>query len=305
MTSALVDLAPADTSPMAWPSALAARPIDDGEIDQLARGLHGGSSFAPGAPQLLKALLDPALDLPTLASRVSAEPGLAIQVLRVANSPYYGHAGAVASVSRAAQVLGVRALRGIAAAACFGSIGIPPQGRQGLDMAAFRRHGLATACAGQSLAEQALPGLVDEAFMAGLLHDMGMLVQWWLRPQAMAWLTESVPAAQRSATEVALLGASHAHCGQRLLMAWHLPPALVAAIGPQRAGSPPGNEPARGDQPFALAALLGLADRLAVDTGHTLDGDEPAVELPTDAALAASCRHAAQALPNALQRLGV
>lgn len=304
MTSALIDIAPTENRPTAWPTALAARPIEDAEIDRLAHGLHGGSSFAPGAPRLLSALLDDRLDMDTLAARVSAEPGLAIRVLRVANSPFYGHAGTVASVGRAAQVLGLQALRGIAAAACFGSLGIPPRGTRGLNMEAFRHHGLATACAGQRLAEQLAPGLVDEAFMAGLLHDLGMLVQWWLRPQAMAWLTESVPAAQRWSTEVALIGASHAHCGQRLLTAWQLPATLVQAIGAQHTGAADGLPVHASGEPLALATLLTLADRLAVDAGHTLDGDEPAIDLPTEGSLAEHCGNVAAALPATLQRLG-
>lgn len=171
-------------------------------------------------------------------------------------------------------------------------------------MEAFRRHGLASACAGQSLAEQLAPALVDEAFMAGLLHDLGMLVQWWLHPQAMAWLAESVPAAQRWSTEVALLGASHAHCGQRLLMAWQLPATLVQAIGAQQPGTAHELPVHTSGEPPALASLLALADRLAVDAGHRLDGDEPAIELPADGALADSCSSVAAALPAALQRLG-
>jgi len=113
-----------------------------------------------------------------------------------------------------------------------------------------------------------------------------------------------VPAAQRWATEVALLGASHAHCGQRLLTAWHLPPALVQAIGAQQVSAPHGGEADAGAQPLALAALLGLADRLAVDAGHPLDGDEPVVDLPANGDLAEHCRRVALSLPTALQRLG-
>jgi HD-like signal output (HDOD) protein len=140
--------------------------------------------------------------------------------------------------------------------------------------------------------------------MAGLLHDLGMLVQWWLRPQAMAWLTESVPAAQRWNTEAALLGASHAHCGQRLLKAWQLPATLVQAIGAQQSGAAHGLPVHTGREPLALASLLALADRLAADAGHTLDGDEPAINLPAEGTLADRCSSVAAALPATLQRLG-
>jgi HD-like signal output (HDOD) protein len=285
-----------------WPPELACRPIGDAEIAQLAQGLHGTSTFAPGAPKLLSALLQPTLDLETLATLVSAEPGLAVRVLRVANSPYYGQAGRVSSVARAAQVLGLQALRGIAAAACFGGVGIPPRHQRNVDMNALRRHCLATACAAQGLAEHATPALADTAFMAGLLHDMGLLVHWWVRPEQRVWMLEALPADAHAAIEQTLLGASHAHCGQQLLAAWHLPPAMVEAIGAQ--ATAPVRQAAAAGGAASLAVLLALADRLASDVGEPLDGDEAPVELPSAGPLAPACAAVAAALPAMLERLG-
>lgn len=285
-----------------WPPELACRPIGDTEIANLAQGLHGTSTFAPGAPKLLSALLDPTLDLETLATRVSAEPGLAVRVLRVANSPYYGQAGHVSSVARAAQVLGLQALRGIAAAACFGGVGIPPRHQRNVDMNALRRHCLATACAAQGLAEHAMPALADAAFMAGLLHDMGLLVHWWVRPAQRVWMVESLPPDEHAALEHRLLGATHAHCGRLLLAAWHLPPAMVDAIGAQ--GSSEVRDAAGAGGAPSLAVLLALADRLAVDVGQPLEGDELPVDLPTAGPLAPACADVAAALPAMLERLG-
>ena len=287
-----------------WPPDLACRPIDDAEIAQLAHGLHGTSTFAPGAPKLLSALLDPLLDIETLATRVSAEPGLAVRVLRVANSPYYGQAGAVSSVARAAQVLGLQALRGIAAAACFGGVGIPPRHQRSVDMNALRRHCLATACAAQALAEHAMPPLADAAFMAGLLHDMGLLVHWWVRPAQRVWLVEALPPHEHAAIEMDLLGATHAHCGRQLLAAWHLPPKMVEAIGAQ--GTAAVREAAAVEEGGApsLAVVLALADRLAADAGQPLDGDETPVELPLAGPLAQACEAVAATLPAMLERLG-
>jgi HD-like signal output (HDOD) protein len=302
MTSAPVDTEPVKAS--RWPALLDCRPIDDSEIEHLAHGLHGTSTFAPGAPRLLSSLLDATLDLETLARRVSAEPGLAVRVLRVANSPYYGQAGRVSSVARAAQVLGLRALRGIAAAACFGGVGIPPRQQRHVDMDALRRHCLATACAAQGLAEIATPGLADAAFMGGLLHDMGVLVQWWLRPDQRIWMAESLASAEQSGHEVELLGAAHAHCGQRLLTAWHLPAAMVAAIGAQGTAALRAEAASAADGTPSLALVLALADRLAADAGLELEGDEPALPWPTSGPLAQACASVADALPAALERLG-
>jgi HD-like signal output (HDOD) protein len=238
--------------------------ITDAEMAVAAKAM--GTSGAGGA-RLVAALLEPELYGPELAARISNEPGIAGRVLRVANSAYFGRSGTVATLERAVQVLGLAAVKGAAAAACMDRLVGAGAVAAGFDLEAFRRHSLATACAGARLARQVAPALAEEAYMAGLLHDLGQVLQWRLRPQAMhqwlQWLADGhVPADTRAAAETRLVGAPHEQCTGFLLRSWQLPEGLVQAVADHH------HWPRDASDTPALPRLLACADALASAAGH-------------------------------------
>ncbi|HSI60913.1 MAG TPA: HDOD domain-containing protein [Ideonella sp.] len=286
--------------------------IDDAEIVEAAQRMSLAGAGAASGMRLLSVLLDERLDLPGLAKLVSAQPGIALRVMRVANSAYYGHSGVVATVDRAAQVLGLTALRGIAAAACFEGLTAPVAGSATLDLAAFRNHSLAVACAAQALAQRVAQEMAGEAFMAGLLHDIGLVVLWRLRPQSLLRHAAGragrgglcVAAPQAAEQERLALGTTHAHCGRVALAAWHLPAGLVDAVAEHDLPAAAGDRPATAP----LAALLRLADHLACAAGHAFDPDH--VPVPPDERVLAQhgitpeqLAEVAAALPDTVKRL--
>lgn len=257
--------------------------LSDHEILIAARTL---GATAMGGARLVAALLKPELDAHELSRRVGSEPGIAARVLRVANSAYFGCTGSVATLERAIQVLGLAGIKGAAAAACMDRMVAPGAAAAVFDAERFRRHSLACACAAQLLARQLAPALSDEAFMAGLLHDLGVLVLARLRPQGLAaWLRAlragEVPADSLEEGERHLVGSTHAHCTSLTLKSWHLPDPLVAAVANHHA--------APGGQGPSLPALLACAHALAEDLGLGLEVDGPAAGL----------------LPNLKQRCGL
>jgi hypothetical protein len=282
-------------------------PLSEPEIVAAAQRMQFGHGGA-GTSRLLRLLADPQLSAAALAQHIGAEPAVAVRVLRVANSAYYGHAAQVATLARAGQVLGVQALRGIALAACFDGISARPRGLVHPDMAAFRRHSLATACAAQELARAMAPCQREQAFMAGLLHDLGLLLLWRLRPATVAG-------------EEPEAGLGHADCGRVLMQTWCLPAELTRAVAEHErharlstnlpanlpAGAPTAS-PCEPTPPSAqaepsLGLLLALAEALAGAAGFGLAGDA-ACRLPAPGEpLHEACASAAAVLPAAAQRL--
>jgi len=242
-------------------------PIGDEEIVAASQSMNLAGTGGGSGARLLSLLLDDTIDLPELARRISAQPAIAVRVMRVANSAYYRHSGEVATVDRAAQLLGSSTLRGIAAAACFDRMSAPNARGASLDLPAFRGHSLAAACAAQALARRVAPALADEAFIAGLLHDLGIIVQWRLRPQWLARLDaiDGDRAFAHHAGERQALGATHTRCGSVLLAAWNLPASLVAAVAAH--GFDDEDDTAAVAEPPLLATLLTLADHLAAVAG--------------------------------------
>ncbi len=272
------------------------------EIAAAAKAL-GATGGGTGTARLLSLLYDDDVDVAEVMRCLGAEPALAARVLKVANSPFYRRAGTVGTVDRAVQVLGLAAIRGIAAAGCMDRLPVPALGRV-LDAERFRRHSLAVAVAAQALSAQARCGVDGEAFMAGLLHDIGIVLLARLRPQLLASaLAEPAEPGALPQAAAHVMAIQHAACGARLVEAWGLPPWLGSSIETHHA-APAG---ALGSGLDALPALLAVGDGIAAAAGFGLDGlcdTPPAADLATARGLDPGvCDQVAAGLPEAVERL--
>lgn len=281
----------------------AAAPIMAPEIIAAAKALGAGGG-GPGVAQLLTMLFDEQVDVDRLLRRLKAEPALAARVLKVANSAFYKRAGTVGTLERATQVLGLAAIRGIAAAGCMDRLPMPALAGS-LCSEQFARHSLAVAAAAQALSQRAGAGVDAEAFTAGLLHDVGIVLLARLRPQAMSALSQqSMPNALAGLrAEHQVLGVEHTTCAALLAQTWGLPDWLVSAL--QAHHSPRSDGRVVGLD--ALPALLSLADNAASEAGIGL---WPLCAAPLDPGALdalglerAVCAEVAAGLPQALQRL--
>ena len=206
-------------------------------------------------PRLLAVLAEADVDVQYrhLRELLRVDPALAARVLKVANSAFYG-SRSIGSIDRALTVLGAMAVAGIAMAARFDSGCGIVEGEFRL----LRRHSLMTAVAARALAARtALSGWDPEsAFLLGLLHDLGWLVQ--LQLQRDRGLRRNEPVQTADLAEHALLSAA-------LLARWQLPPQFIDAVrdhhdlcaGPVSTG----------------AALLAVAEQCAAHGGDQFGKD--------------------------------
>jgi putative nucleotidyltransferase with HDIG domain len=210
----------------------------------------------PGLPPLVSSLLADmgqadALNSSVLAQRIAADQGLALKILRLANSSFYGLSGRVASIGDAIVILGLRTLYTlIVNAAAMRALTRPPCAE--FAALAFWRHSIAVAVAARALAVACRKN-PDIAFTYGLLHDIGQLLLASCFPEEYRQVILQVGgcAVRRVEHERALLGIEHAQAGAMLATQWGLPSELSAAIAQHHA---PDSE---------AADLLHLADILA------------------------------------------
>jgi HD-like signal output (HDOD) protein len=234
----------------------------DVEKDQIIKAAAALSALGNSArlPPVVAALSDPEISVTEIVITMNQHPDLSARVLRVANSAYYGQTRTIETVDRAIMLLGLDAVRGIAAAACFNQAFVGGKDTALLDTSAFLRHSVAVAVAAEALARLRHRSLAPVAFVAGLLHDLGMLVALRLDPAGVAALRESLradPEQDINTAEQSLLRVSHGHCVAVVLQAWHLPEALVAATQFH-------HDPMAAAEPHrALAALIHVADHIA------------------------------------------
>lgn len=240
----------------------------------------------PGLPPLIAGLLADLehaddLNFSILAQRICADQGLALRMLRLANSSFYGLSGRVASIDDAIVVLGLRTLYTLVLnVAAMRAITRPPCA--GFDEMAFWRHSISVAVAARALATVCRKN-PDIAFTHGLLHDIGQLLLASCFPNEYRQVIVRTDgcAVMRLEIERALLGVEHAQAGALLAAQWGLPSEFAAAIAQHHA---PESE---------AADLLHLADILA----HALMEDDAPIPCLSAAAWQRLALDEAQLLP--------
>ena len=196
-------------------------------------------------------------DLRALADLVRRDQAMATHFLRVANSPLYLPKTKIVSLQQALARLGMSAVREIALLISAKTRTFQVRGFEQQLKDQFR-HSLAAALFAQEIARMRRQN-VDEAFLTGLLHDVGrpVLLQALVDLYKEARLPPHAPAIEAAAA------ADHARVGSALVVKWSLPASLSGAIlfhhTPDDATSDPKG-----------AMTAALANELA---HHTLDSD--------------------------------
>lgn len=114
--------------------------------------------------------------LKDVARLIETDQALAINVLRLANSAHYSRIGKVSSVQEAAIVLGLKALGELITVAFTSELLGSSLKGYGLPAKSLWKHSLAAAIGSRMIANMKFPALANEAFFAGLIHDVGKLI---------------------------------------------------------------------------------------------------------------------------------
>ena len=170
------------------------------------------------------------LDIDEFAACISREQGLVARLLRVANSPFYGVSGRIATVPQAVNVLGLATTRAIVVAM---SVMMPLTDAKDspLEMTGLWTHTLGVACCAQQLAPplrvQAL-----QAFTVGILHDLGRMILCLYAAQEYRELLLQAQTQPQFLHELEqeYFGFSHAELGAELAGRWNFPDLIADAI---------------------------------------------------------------------------
>lgn len=213
--------------------------------------------------QLLVVIGDENSSANDVSKVLSSDQALAGKVLKLVNSSFYGVQQEVTTISRAVVLLGFTGVRNLALG--FGSISALQKLGGKLDMQGFWAHALANGAASQSLApyfsRRTDP---EEAFLAGLMHDIGAYVLAAAIPDIYGEILAG-PAGRRMQAEQEACGMTHAQVGQGLLKFWELPDAFCDAARHHHDAA----KASDGTRP--LTNLVALADVLACVHGGAFE----------------------------------
>lgn len=167
-----------------------------------------------------------------LSAWVERDPAIAGKVLKVANSAMYAAAGTISSIPRAVNMLGVTTLRSIVVSVAYQQVTKHSPSAPLFDIKQLWAHSFATAVAARKIAECGATELREQMYLAGLLHDIGILMLDRMAPGA---LNKIIEAARKhgitmSSVERQVVGFDHAELGGIVAKNWGFAPCMVDAI---------------------------------------------------------------------------
>jgi len=220
-----------------------------------------GIEVMPAIPSVLLPLLrlvrTPAeeVNMDDIVSLVSYDNTIAAQCLRVAASPLFASAEPPKTVSRAVMVLGLKRVESILLTCCMGRA--LPVRKWVIDPVAFWRHSLGCALVCRKFCEKLESMDGEKAYTAGLLHDIGLLVNCVVFPDEFTAALnlakeEQIPL---DVAERTSMGFTHCESGQVLAAQWNLSAELIQVIAHHHAVY-------QATQAQSLVAIVHLCDLL-------------------------------------------
>ena len=194
-------------------------------LERLKIRLNQPSPF-PGSVQSAMAEMDiQPLDIGAVCQYLELDPILASAILRLANSPFYGFARKIGKVQDAAVLLGVHSLKQIVISfSLVKSFNDSETSTTGLNRTGLWRHSVAVAVVAKMLAEHTGHN-PDDAFIAGMLHDVGQFIleQCLVEEYAKVLEYRNENECGLHFAERKLLGIDHGQVAAAAIRKWKLP----------------------------------------------------------------------------------
>jgi HD-like signal output (HDOD) protein len=214
--------------------------------------------------KIIATVEDPKSTAGTLHKIVSHDPALVTRIMKVVNSAFYGLPGQIGSIERAIVLLGLNAIKNIAVAASLGQLFRGAKLCEGFTAKDLWTHCIAVGVTARELAKQMKMPVADEAFLAGMIHDVGLLISLQTAPEQLRQVCETAKTSDRAFIELEkeIMGMDHQQLGSCLAEQWRFPKNCQLVAGHH-------HQPARlGEQNRLLVTLVYVADTICCQSNH-------------------------------------
>ncbi len=203
-------------------------------MEAIVRSAHSLYSLPAIAAEVLELTSSPKVDARALKDCIEVDPALTAKILRVVNSSMFGLSREVSDLNQAIALLGTKPLKLLVLGFSLPENLFVDIARKQLDW--YWNRTLARAVAAREISEMFWDRPGDDAFLAGLLQDLGILVLLGEFKESYSPLLEKAidQQANLSRLEVDSLGFDHAGLSAALLEHWNMPKQLVGAISEPR-----------------------------------------------------------------------
>ena len=216
------------------------------------------SSLPQTLAEVLRVTRDDSSSAQDLAEVLMRDPALTTKVLRVVNSPFYGAGREITTLTQAVVILGIRAVSALALSTSI--YDITGRWQSTVDRVRFWRHSLEVAIASRLIADAIRYPRPEEAFVSGLLHDLGLLVLEKSFSDKFDSIWKKAPSEHELVDlEENTWGTNHARIGQFLLEQWKIPSVICEAVGQHHHRFPPDLN----DSDLRLPQIVALANGIS------------------------------------------
>ena len=188
---------------------------------------------------------------------ISNDPSLTSKVLRVVNSSFYGFPNRITTVTHAIVILGFNTIKSIALSSTIFDVFRRNVTPGDFDRTQFWKHSIGCGSAAKAIGRRLNYPMLEELFIAGLLHDVGKIVMDQYMPEKFVEVLNVVHSRDCliAEAEMEVLGATHADVGAWLFEKWNLSKGLIETTRCH-------HNPALAGENQKLAEIIHLADIL-------------------------------------------
>jgi len=210
--------------------------MDASQVVKIALAKIGDIATLPEVTaKIISVVDDPKSTARDLHNIIKTDPALATKILKVVNSAFYGLPGQVSGLDRAIVLLGLSAVKNIAISASISRLFTAEKLSDNFSARDLWKHSVAVGVATRLFCSLiGKRAFAEEAFLAGLIHDLGMLIERQAFPDA---LSEVIQVASKDSDrpfcdiEKEILGTDHQALGAALAAKWKFPRPLQSVLG--------------------------------------------------------------------------
>jgi len=179
-----------------------------------------------------KALQNKDASIKGVGDIIEMDQAMSSKVLHIVNSSFYGFRSKISSINQAVMILGFNTVKNAIVSVSILDVFAIKEKFSGFDVKKFWGHSIAVAVICKHLAEKSSLATPEDAFIAGLLHDMGKLImlQYFNEDFGLIWQAQQKDGLTFYDAERTVLPVDHAQIGGYLARKWLFPNSLIDAI---------------------------------------------------------------------------
>ncbi len=217
-----------------------AQAVKANKVDRILRSVDRLPTLPTIYTKLTKLLQSPNATAPMIGKVIAEDQAIAVKVLRIVNSAFYGLPNKIGNLKHAVVILGLNQIKNLVLATSTLQVFQKLESSHSFNMQKFWEHSIGCAVSARVLAETASLRNPDDVFSGGLLHDIGKLVHAVYLSEEFSDIIADVEetGAPMIESEERILGCDHTYTGRELGTKWGLSQGTIDMIAHHHLSDP-------------------------------------------------------------------